>query len=80
MKNLLAGHVLAAFEWNPLVFLSVIGLALYALYAAAVTTLRLPRIRLDSFSPAEIQFLRLAVALLVAANWIYLLFHFSHGA
>ncbi len=80
VKNLLAGNILTAFEWNPLVFLAVMAAALYALYAAAATALGLPRIRLGSLSPAEMQILRVTAAAVIAANWIYLIFRFSRAA
>jgi hypothetical protein len=79
-KSLLAGNFTDAFVWNPLVFLSAMAAALFALYAIAVITLRLPRIRPGPISSREMNALRVSVALVIAANWIYLIHHFSHLA
>jgi hypothetical protein len=80
VKNLLAGHVGAALEWNPLVFLGLGAVAVFLLYAALALVFRLPRVRVVFESAREVNFARLAAALALAANWIYLIFRFSRGA
>jgi Protein of unknown function (DUF2752) len=72
--SLIHGHILQAFAWNPLVFTSLLGLAALNLYAAAVLTTRLPRIRL-SLSSIEGRALRIASVILFAANWTYEIRH-----
>jgi len=79
LRSFLAGEYRIAFEWNPLVFLGALGAASYGLYAAIVTLLRLPRIRIAHVTRAEAHALRIAIVAVVAANWIYLIFRFSRG-
>ncbi len=76
VKNLLAGHVGAAFAWNPLVFLSLAGAGVFMIYAAAVTAFRMPRLRVVEITASEARALRLAIVLALAANWIYLIYRF----
>ena len=80
MRSLLAGNFPTAFAWNPLVFMLALGAGLYAIYAAIVVGLRLPRIRFGQLSRAEANVVRVVVAVVVAANWIYLVRHFSQHA
>jgi hypothetical protein len=80
VKNLVAGHVGAALEWNPLVFLGLVAVAVFLLYAAAALVFRLPRVRVVFESAREANFARLGAAIALAANWIYLIFRFSRGA
>ena len=80
MRSLLAGDIRAAFEWNPLVFLSIAAAGFFMIYAAIVTAFRLPRIRVTAFTSREGNALRIALGLAAAANWIYLIFRFSHTA
>jgi len=79
LRNLLAGHAATAFAWNPLIFVGAVAAALFAMYAAVVTTFRLPRIRLATLNSRLALALRLAVVVALAANWIYLICHFSRG-
>jgi hypothetical protein len=51
----------------------LIGAILYTLYAAVVVIGRLPRLRWDPPSKTAGICLRIAVILMVAANWIYLI-------
>jgi Protein of unknown function (DUF2752) len=67
------GHFFAALRWNPLVFVGLCGLVIFDLYAAIVLIFRSPRIRFISFSFTERQFVRFAVLMLIALNWVYLL-------
>lgn len=77
IRSLLSGHAMAAFAWNPLVFVSAFVAAAYALYAGAATVLRLPRIRVRALSSRETNAVRVGAALIVGANWLYLVHHFS---
>ncbi len=77
MRSLLAGQPLEALAWNPLIFLTAIAVGAYALYASVVVALRLPRIRFGSMTKAEQNTLRIAIVIVLAANWIYLIRHFS---
>jgi len=79
VRALLAGDLRTAFGWNPLVAIGTFAAAAYAIYAFAVVTFRLPRIRLKTSSRAEANAVRILVAVAVAANWIYLIFRFSKG-
>jgi hypothetical protein len=67
---LLHGRVAEAAAWNPLVFAGLAALMLFNLYAAAVLLARLPRLRL-SFGQNENRILRIALPILMAANWAY---------
>lgn len=69
---LLRGAPAEAFHFNPLVTLALVGLGVYAVYAAIVSTFRLPRLRL-TWAPALSRPLRAAVWLTLAANWLFLL-------
>jgi hypothetical protein len=62
--------VAEAAAWNPLVFAGLAALMLFNLYAAAVLLARLPRLRL-SFGQNENRILRIALPILMAANWAY---------
>lgn len=79
LRNLLEGHLVTSFAWNPLVFLGTVATALFAGYATVVTTFRLPRIRFGTVGPRAALALRLTVVAALAANWIYLIFRFSRG-
>lgn len=69
----LHGHFATSFFFNPLAFLTYLGLLVFDLYALAVLAARAPRIRFKLFSPLEKR-LWLGLALgLVAGNWLYLL-------
>jgi hypothetical protein len=66
-------NFLAAWKWNPLVFVILCGLSIFDAYAFFVLIFRAPRLRLIQFSIAEKSLLRGLVIVLVLANWIYLL-------
>ncbi len=70
--SLMHGRPFAALRWNPLVALALAAVVPYVLYAASVTLLRRPRLRLR-FSDPDRARLRAAVLLLLAANWIFLI-------
>ena len=67
---LLHGRLAEAVAWNPLVFAGLAALALLNLYAAGVLLARLPRLRL-SFTAMEVRVLRIALPMLLVANWAY---------
>jgi hypothetical protein len=68
------GHFGTSLSYNPLAFFTFCGLIVFDLYALAVVSTHAPRLRLESFSPAE-KFVARSIAIaLLAANWLYLLF------
>jgi hypothetical protein len=69
----LHGQFLTAWRWNPLVFVFLCGVVLYDFYAAAVLTLRAPRLRISHFTSPEKKWVRVLFIALLALNWIYLL-------
>jgi hypothetical protein len=69
----LSGDFVAAWQFNPLVFVSLCGVVLFDLYAVAVLVGRLPRLRV-SLSQRRVGRVLAAVLLSAAAlNWAYLL-------
>jgi hypothetical protein len=71
----LQGHFLAAWIWNPLVFLVICCVAVFDAYALVVLITRAPRLRLIQFSQFEKRALRIAVICMLALNWLYSLGH-----
>ena len=69
------GNLSGAWSWNPLAFLAMIGVAVFDVYAAAVLLTRSPRLRAIEWTRGEKNAVRIAVVLLIAANWAYLLAH-----
>ena len=69
------GHFFQAWLWNPLALAGLCGVVLFDLYAAVVLVARLPRLRLTNWTRAEKKGVRIAVILLIAVNWAYLLAH-----
>ena len=67
------GHFAAALLFNPLAFLAFCGLIVFDLYALGVLVARAPRLRPGNFTPNEKRFVRAAVVVLLAGNWLYLL-------
>lgn len=65
-------HFGTAFFWNPLAFCALIGILLFDCYALAVLVFRLPRLRFDNLSRRAANKLRIAAALMIVLNWIYL--------
>jgi hypothetical protein len=74
---LLHGDFLRAWSWNPLAFLALSGVALFDVYALIVLLARSPRLRVIDWTRGEKNAVRIAVVLLIAVNWVYLLAH--HG-
>ena len=71
------GNFPHALTWNPLATVGLCAVLLFDLYAAIVLLARLPRVRVVDFSRREKNALRFVIIALIAANWVYLLFHRS---
>jgi hypothetical protein len=67
------GNLSAAWQWNPLAFVFLCGVAVFDIYAAIVLLLRAKRLRISRFTATEKNFVRTLVICLLALNWIYLL-------
>jgi hypothetical protein len=67
------GNFLAAWQWNPLAFIFLCGVAAFDIYATIVLLLRAPRLRITRFTSTERNVVRTLVICLLALNWIYLL-------
>jgi hypothetical protein len=67
------GHFFAALRWNPLVFATLCALSIFDAYAFAVVITRAPRLRIAQLTSAEKNFVRAAVVIFLAVNWIYVL-------
>jgi hypothetical protein len=66
------GEVQAAFLWNPLVAVFAIAAATWLLYAAVVTVLRAPRVRVRLAERDRVLF-RAAAWAAIAGNWVFLI-------
>jgi hypothetical protein len=69
------GNLPAAWSWNPLALLAMVGVAVFDLYAAVVLLTRSQRLRVIDWTRREKKAIRIAVVLLIALNWAYLLAH-----
>jgi hypothetical protein len=69
------GNFLAAFEWNPLVFVALCSVITFDVYALATLVTRAPRLRIHSLNDRAKRILRISVVSAVTLNWIYLLLH-----
>jgi hypothetical protein len=69
------GNLSAAWSWNPLAFVALCGVVAFDLYAIVVLLTRGPRLRVIEWTRAEKNAVRIAVILLIFANWAYLLAH-----
>jgi len=67
------GHIGQAWHWNPLALVAFCGIALFDVYAAVAVGARLPRLRAIEWTHTEKNAVRIAVVVLIAVNWIYLL-------
>jgi Protein of unknown function (DUF2752) len=72
------GHFLAAFKWNPLVFIALCAVTGFDVYAVATLVTRGPRVRIYFCTRAAKTFMRTAVISALALNWIYLLLHWRN--
>jgi hypothetical protein len=68
------GHFLAAWRWNPLIFMFLLGLTVFDIYAFFTLVTRAPRLRV-AFRQMEKKYARGVVIAAFALNWIYLLSH-----
>lgn len=68
-------HFGAAFQWNPLVFISLCLLSIFNVYALAVLILRAPRLRIRFDAQIERRATRFFVFAVLILNWVYLLSH-----
>lgn len=66
------GNLLAAWKWNPLVFVSYVTMSIFDAYALFAIVARARRLRFV-ISPREKTFIRYSFLALMVANWIYLL-------
>jgi hypothetical protein len=69
------GNLFGAWSWNPLAFVALVGVAVFDVYAAVVLVTRSRRLRVIDWSRGEKNAVRVAVVVLIAANWAYLLAH-----
>ena len=69
------GHLLAAFRWNPLVFVTLCTLSTFDAYAFAVLVLRAPRLSIQFQTQEERRGARILIIAALVLNWIYLLSH-----
>jgi Protein of unknown function (DUF2752) len=69
------GHLLAAFQWNPLVFAALCGLFIFNAYALIVLVTRAPRLRIALWTRAEKKYARIIVIAALTLNWTYLWLH-----
>ena len=69
------GHLLAAFQWNPLVLAALCGLSVFNVYALIVLLTRAPRLRITLWTRAEKNYARIIIITALALNWTYLLLH-----
>jgi hypothetical protein len=72
IESLLAGDILAAAAWNPLLFLGLVAVALWAVISAARLIFGLPAWRV-ALAPREKIALRLAACAAIAVCWMYLM-------
>ena len=71
--SLLHADPAAAWRFNPLATITICGVGLFDVYAAAVLTMRARRLRVSVSSEASRKVLLGAVAVVAFANWVYLL-------
>jgi uncharacterized protein DUF2752 len=67
------GHLLSAFQWNPLVFASLCALTIFNAYAAIVLAARAPRLRITLWTKREKKYAQVFVITALSLNWVYLL-------
>jgi hypothetical protein len=72
------GNFLAAWKWNPLVFMALCGLTAFDLYAFATLAAHGPRLRICFDTQTAKTFVRIAVISALLLNWIYLLMHWRN--
>jgi hypothetical protein len=72
------GHLVAALQWNPLVFFALCALSIFNAYSGFVLITGAPRLRFGPFSSAEKMFARATIMIALGLNWIYLLLHWRN--
>ena len=72
VETLLSGDVVGAFLWNPLVFVALTGMAIWALVSTARVALGRRAVRVVTV-PWERAGLRLLAVALLAAGWAWLI-------
>ncbi len=73
LGGLLQGQIEEALLFNPLMVVALLSALLYLLYAGVVVIGRLPRLRWGPLSRTAAICGRIGVVLLIAVNWIYLM-------
>jgi hypothetical protein len=76
-RALLHGDLAGAWSWNPLVAVVLVAAGVFLVYSGVVCGLRLPRLRLEGVSRNTGLLIRMALVVVLACNWIYLVFRFS---
>ncbi|MCX7934445.1 MAG: DUF2752 domain-containing protein [Planctomycetota bacterium] len=69
---LLQLRISEALAWNPLAASAMIGAALFCIWAVASRLLHLPRPHLE-ITPTELRWAGVFLGILLAANWLYLI-------
>jgi hypothetical protein len=67
--------LLAAFQWNPLIFAALCALTIFNAYAVIVLVTRAPRLRIALWTKREKNYARIFVLTALSLNWVYLLLH-----
>jgi len=73
VRHLLGGRLGAAFAMNPLIFLGMVAVVLYDIYAAIVLVFRLPRLRIEHIPRWVENGTRAGAVALLLANWAWLI-------
>jgi len=73
--QLFHGHFIAAWRWNPAVFVALCALSIFSAYAFVALVWRAPRVRIEFQTTAERKYARILVIAALALNWVYLLSH-----
>ena len=74
VESMLSGDLLGAARWNPLLFLVLAGVALWAVLSTARLLLGLPAWRVELRSGERLA-LRLLAGAAIAAGWAYLVWN-----
>jgi uncharacterized protein DUF2752 len=72
------GHLVAAFDWNPLVFTTLCGVLVFDLYALAAIVTGAPRLRVSLSTASAKRYVRISIVLALMLNWVYLLLHWRN--
>jgi uncharacterized protein DUF2752 len=72
------GHLVAAFDWNPLVFVALCSVLVFDVYALAAIASGAPRWRISLATPRARMYARVFIVLALVLNWIYLLLHWRN--